>query len=335
MLRRRLPISSFVVVVTTLVACHSNHPASHPRLSPGSTIPQYPQFTLGQSNFETPLGPGGSSRTTGAAGGTDQNGDSGGTPAEGPTPSSTAPTITESDVYYLSGTTLYILNHFRGLQIVDISNPAQPTLVGRAPIYGYPTALYVDGTNAYALVSDYYDYWPVLDDGVGSFHGSQVRVIDVSDPTNPVQTSSVNVDGDITDSRIVGNVMYLVAQRYSWWDNPASTDDVTETVIVSVDVSDPSHVQTVDTEEFPQGGWNQQIMVTPYTIYVATTQWLQTTEDYTTDIQYVDISDPAGHMKVRGSVTVPGQVQDRWSMDEYNGVLRVASVRAGATATCT
>ena len=47
----------------------------------------------------------------------------------------------------------------RGLQVVDLSDLDRPRLVGRAPIFGYPREMYVRGSLAYVIVSDYYTYW--------------------------------------------------------------------------------------------------------------------------------------------------------------------------------
>jgi hypothetical protein len=97
-------------------------------------------------------------------------------------------------------------------------------------------------------------------------------------------------------------------------------------VVLSVDVSDPANVKVVDQEDFPRNGWEHHLTVTPSAIYLASSgydsrEW----NGYLTRIRYVDISDPAGHIKVRGEAAVAGRVQDRWSMDEYQGALRVAS----------
>src|SRR5581483_1067183 len=71
-----------------------------------------------------------------------------------------APTraIQESDLYAVSGNTLYVLNTFRGLMIVDMSDLAAPQLVARVPIVGTPVGLYLEGTMAYVVVSDRFFY---------------------------------------------------------------------------------------------------------------------------------------------------------------------------------
>ena len=134
----------------------------------------------GKSSFETALGGG---AFTGAPGQAEGDANAGApNPSTPPTNATTAPRLVEeSDIYKRVGNLLYVLNHYRGLQIIDLTDFDHPKVVGRAPIFGYPRDMYVRGTNAYVIVSDYYSYWRgAVDDAVaGSFHGSQIRVIDV------------------------------------------------------------------------------------------------------------------------------------------------------------
>ena len=88
---------------------------------------------------------------------TDSAGGTGGAPASASTGSSSR-TIQESDLYAVSGNMLYVLNTFRGLMIVDMTDLAAPQLVARVPIVGTPVGLYLEGTTAYVIVSDFFFY---------------------------------------------------------------------------------------------------------------------------------------------------------------------------------
>src|SRR5881397_3221895 len=137
----------------------------------------------GQSEFATPLAgaPG-----AGVPGREDQAG--GPAPPAGPpappAPAAQGRTIEESDIYKLSGTNLFVLNRYRGLQILDLADLDHPHLLGRAPIFGYPREMYVRGSTAYVIVSDYYTFWrdaSAADLVPRSFYGSQLRILDVAD----------------------------------------------------------------------------------------------------------------------------------------------------------
>jgi hypothetical protein len=305
---------------------------------PGGVIP--PDRPQGVSEFATPTqGPGYGGVLAG--GRAEDASNSGATPAApAPTTEQAAPVepstprlIEESDIYKLSenGDTIFVLNRYRGLQIIDLTDLAAPRIVGRAPIYGYPREMYVRGSRAYIIVSDYYTFWRedvlAADLGPYAFYGSQLRIVDIADRTRPRVVGEIHLDGDVVDSRIVGSVMYLVSNRTPWYHRYDTSDYVDKTQILSVDISDPANVHVVQVKDFPRNGWEHHIMVTSDVIYLASSGYESTAwpSSYTTRIRYIDIRDPTGKIELRGEATVPGRVMDRWSMDEYQGVLRVAS----------
>src|SRR5258707_1175650 len=57
-------------------------------------------------------------------------------PANGGSPiaATTTRTVTESDIWKISGDTLYLFNQLRGLQIIDLSQPDAPVLKGTLPL---------------------------------------------------------------------------------------------------------------------------------------------------------------------------------------------------------
>jgi Beta propeller domain len=86
------------------------------------------------------------------------------------------------------------------------------------------------------------------------------------------------------------------------------------------------------TEESSNDGWGvggsgrRSVTVTQDRMYVAGVEWNWENDDGNhSSIQVVDISDPAGQMKLGASVEVDGQIESRWQMDEYEGTLRVIS----------
>ncbi len=287
--------------------------------------------TSGQTEFATPIGDANRSTAPGAFFG-DAVADDAEAPAA-PTPAapageSGAPErlIEEADIYKVVDQYIYVLNRYRGLQVIDLSRLDAPELIGRAPIFGYPREMYIRGNLVFAIVSDYYSYWREEGDiAPHGFYGSQLRIIDIADPTQPQVIGGINLEGDLSDSRIVGDVMYLVSNRYPWYGGYGTDDTEDKTQILSVSLSDLSDVRVIDSVDFPRSGWEHHIFVTAQAIYLSSSGWDSTRRAFETTVRYIDISDPSGDIVVRGSTPVPGRVQDRWSMDEHNGVFRVAS----------
>jgi hypothetical protein len=279
----------------------------------------------GPSEFVTPL-----DGSPVFAGGPGREGDQAGPgpapPAEGGAPERL---VEESDIYKLDGTNLFVLNRYRGLQVLDLSDLDRPHLIGRAPIFGYPRDMYVRGERAYVIVSDYYTFWreEVAGSPLVASWGSQLRILDIADPRDPQVIGAIDLEGEVSDSRIVGDVMYLVAHRYPWYWGYATTDTEDRTEVVAVSIADPADIRVVDREHFPRNGWEHHVNVSSSAIYLAASEYdyLRESGGYRTRIRHIDISDPAGDIIVRGDAVVPGRVQDRWSLDEFEGVLRVAS----------
>jgi hypothetical protein len=318
MFGRYLPAALFVA---SLAACGGDGNKTVNVKPDGTT-----DYPAGQTDFISGS-PTGSSGYYGPGRGEDaENGAGGGAPTDG---GSTPRTVEEADVVRLDGNTLYVLNQYRGLQIVDLTVRDQPHLLGTAAVRGYPVEMYIRNGRAYVITSNYYDFWyGVAEDGVQSFRGSLIVVIDVSNPASPAILGRIPVEGYVTDTRIVGDVLYAVSNRYAWYDSYATNDTTSETVVMSVDVSDPTAATVVDSEEFPleQYGWDNHVFVTPTTIHVATPYYdYNGSGSYRTRLQEVDISDPAGQIVLRGSADVAGMVPSRWALDEYQGVLRVVT----------
>jgi hypothetical protein len=209
--------------------------------------------------------------------------------------------IIEADIVQTDGDVLYALNRYRGLLLVDMSDPDAPFVKGRVPFQAQPVDMYLRDHRAYVVVSDYFNYWQFDDDADPfGFHGSQVLVVDVSDTASPSVTGTFNVDGEVTDTRIVGDVLYAVSKRnpeywrydtYEWKDT---------TWVMSINIADPAHIAEVDRKEFSGSANLIQVYENALSIaaidpnyYLVDDANLQQTL-----VTYVDISDPKGNIVV-------------------------------------
>lgn len=231
--------------------------------------------------------------------------------------------LVEPDVIRRDGDLLYVLNQYRGLTIADLSGE---TVLSQTPTYGYPRDLYLVGTNAYVLVSYARDI-AVENDLIRVNYGSKLYVLDVSNPAAVVTTGAFSFEGDLVDSRMVGNVIYAVTSDYSWYEccgggvvvTDAANKSYGSTGAVSINIADPANIHQVDVVSFD--GYGNLIQATNYAIF-------SVTNDYETNnslITYIDIADPEGHIVVRGTAVAPGYMADRFKMDAWNGALRTVT----------
>ncbi|MEW5850284.1 MAG: beta-propeller domain-containing protein [Myxococcota bacterium] len=289
----------------------------------GVGLPEVPESWKGkQTSFESAVPNSSQSQNGGAdtgapsAGETDSRDDGSGETRD----------IEEADIVRHVDNHLFILNAYRGLQILDVSNPDEPRLVSRVPIYGHPVEMYIRDGRAIVVVSDYFSYWRIIaedgDDDVEGFHGSTLAIIDVSQPQSPILEKQLEIEGYVSETRRVGDVIYAVSNRYAWWSWYGSTDNIDRTYVLSVNLEDPDNIHAVDEVAFE--GTSYQLTLTTDTLFITAPSYGDT--GYQTDITLVDISDPAGDINVRGTARVPGYVQTKFHLDAFENHLRVVSM---------
>lgn len=231
--------------------------------------------------------------------------------------------IEEADIIQLQGNRLYALSKYGGLSVVDVSVKDQLKLLGRFELSGEPFEMYVKDGVAFAMYSSFGHY-------VGSgnswqwVHSSAVVALDVKDPAKISKLGEFLLPGQISDSRIVGNILYVVSyENGSCW-NCATNE---RTNVLSLDVKVPAKVAKVGELAFISSGadygWGRRsVLATQDRLYVAGRDG---SGAQGSTIQIVDISDPSGKMLKGASVPVTGSIESRWQMDEKDGVLRVIS----------
>lgn len=261
-----------------------------------------------------------------------------------------ARTVEESDVYALSGSTLVALNAYRGLQIVDLADPAAPALRSRVPVVGQPVELYLRGGVALFVVRDASGWaWTASADAVQPVAGSQLWAVDVSRPDAPSVLSRLDLEGSVVTTRLVGDVLYVVSRKSSWQDvlpSPGGLPVATTgaggdlSYVASIDVADPRAPRAVARLDFPATGWDAHALVTERRIVLAQSGWSAGGE--LTRFTFVDVSDPGGALALGASFEVPGRVADRWGLDQDGTVFRAvlengwnggATLRTWASAT--
>ncbi len=237
--------------------------------------------------------------------------------------------IAEADILQVAGDRLYALSQFSGLSIIDIHDPTSLSLLGTYRASAVPFEMYLEGDTAYVMFNGWSSY--VFDEAAGGYQWvttSRMQALDVSDPSSVRLIGDHEVNGEISDSRKVGDVLYLVTHQSSWcW----GCDSVANTRVTSFDVSNPEVLQQVDQVRYETAdeSWGRRsVSVTPERMYVSGWSWSSDGQQSGT-IDVVDITDPAGDLQKGKSVAIAGQIQSRWQMEEENGILRVVSQPGG------
>jgi hypothetical protein len=131
-----------------------------------------------------------------------------GSPSQIVTPASAvARSTVAGDIYRVldSGKTILYLNAYRGLQIIDIGDSANPRIAGQLAIGGTPVEMIRDGNFAYILVNNWTQYRRFSKDGMqGLAHGTGAAVltVDLSNRAAPRIVSTAPIDGMVVASRL-------------------------------------------------------------------------------------------------------------------------------------
>lgn len=249
-------------------------------------------------------------------------------------------TVEEGDIYRVLGDGLLLnLNSYRGLQVLDLNDPTEPTILGRAQISGYPVEMYVVGERAYILMNNWRGYygWDEGDEDsladsarVEQRYGGVVAVADISDPANPQLLQHAFVPGNISTSRLTRQgdaaALYVAAAGYGQFegeDGELVWD--TRTYVRSFDLAGGGLEQV---SERDLGGYVSDIQATPNTLLVARWNWEWQSDERGSELSLFDISDPSGVMVAGDDIRVSGQIENKFNMDIRDGILRVVSANS-------
>lgn len=259
-------------------------------------------------------------------------------------PTDPARKIREADVIQLHDGSLYALSRSGSISIIDILQPGKLTMLGHAQLPGEPFEMYRRARFLYVMINravtaDGVDCPP---DGPRSDDpnaGAMILVLDVRDPAHIVERERVRVPGEIADSRMIGQVLYVASAENAACFN---CDERTRTLLTSFDVS-RAQLAVVDqlsfTSSTPQYDyqwgqyWKRSIVANDQRLYLSGHSDLAPGEQGDEGlIDVVDITDPAGALRRGARLKVPGALLSGWQLDERDRVLRVVSQRgAGRT----
>lgn len=114
------------------------------------------------------------------------------------------------------------LSHQRGLEILDVSDPTAPSLLGGLFLWGDPVDAWVIGETAHLLLGCAVCYLTGADGrAVELLSTSWLLTIDLSDPTRPREVDRKALPGRIVGSRLapIGGQDVLQVGSDRWWDS--------------------------------------------------------------------------------------------------------------------
>jgi hypothetical protein len=229
----------------------------------------------------------------------------------------------------LGGGRLLSLNRYRGLQVIDLSNPATPRIDGELPLNAFGLiAVYAAGERAFVLVDGLRQQQPAEqapDPAAATPHqASALLAVDLHDPSAPRIEKIVLLPGAIRASQLVAGevdgvdrAMLVVAS-----DDESSTP---RTVLQSFDVTRDALTPLA---ELDLGNYVGAIRATPESVLVA--RFDSGPNSARSSILLVDIGTPGAELRLGGPLRLAGYVPDSDAMDLEAGVLRAVSIARGS-----
>lgn len=243
---------------------------------------------------------------------------------------STTRTIVQGDIYRVldAGKYLLNLNPTRGLQIIDLSDPAKPFIAGRAAMSGWPVEMYSVGERAYILMDNWSEYKRVQKNGqevLDAYHGAVVVTVDISQRSAPKIMGTTRVGNFISASRLSSvtgatgskHALYVAAQTY---------DNVTSDVVLkSFAIDGAGNLKEVTSLSL--GGYARTLQASGDKLMVANYQRIKAS-GYS-EISIIDISSADGIMVQGGIVIAAGEVRQKHNMHIQGNIMRIVSHGVG------
>jgi hypothetical protein len=195
----------------------------------------------------------------------------------------------------ISGNYAYVAAYKSGLQIIDITNPANPTFKGSYKRSDWAMGVAVFGNYAYVVSSNHNNY------NLGF-----LRIIDITDPANPIFKGSHNTLNSACKVALSGNYAYVVGIDYDYRSGFLQIIDVT-------DPTNPIFKGSYDTPRSAHG-----VAVQGNYAYVAA-------GDGDSGLQIIDITNPA-NPTFKGSYDTP---REAWGVAVSGNYAYVADRNSG------
>lgn len=236
--------------------------------------------------------------------------------------------VVESDIWRIDGQTVYFFNHYRGLQVFDLADPAQPRKVDELRLPASGEQLYVlDSGHVLLLASDLWG-------------GEGVVLVVRRDAEGLKVVRELPVPGWIRESRLVGQTLYVVSQVYRYEAVPTPPGDTGDTsrteneqftytyqsVVTAWDLSHPEVESPA--QEVVLRGWINAAQATPEVLMISLQDWTAPGwgEYMRNQVAVIELGQKPEAMRLAASFAVAGDVSNKFRLHYRNGVCFVVSM---------
>jgi hypothetical protein len=143
--------------------------------------------------------------------------------------------VVESDIFKLVGDRLFFFNQYRGLQSIDLSDPLSPARTGTL-------RLPASGEQFFDLSGDGSSLALLGRSNAVETAGKPVLYLLDTTSGKPTKIAELVWEGWVIDSRLIGNVLYAIAQEWASGVSPTGVSGWHSKIVLhAVDLSDPAN----------------------------------------------------------------------------------------------
>jgi inhibitor of cysteine peptidase len=262
--------------------------------------------------------------------------------------------VDEADIVKTDGEYIYLVSGNKTI-IVKAYPPEQAQVLSEIELEGTVIGIFINGDRLVVFEEEmpYYDLPLLREDYIPYISPkTYIKVYDVSDRENPRLQRELSADGQYVSSRMIGDYAYVVINEpvYEQDDelnlpriySGGNETEIPATDIYYSDVSDYYYMYTtimaINTQNDNQEptyetillGASSNLYVSLNNIYLTFPVWGRDVGDVgKTSVHRIHIE--GDEIEPVASGEVPGMVLNQFSMDEYDGYLRVATTTYGQT----
>jgi uncharacterized secreted protein with C-terminal beta-propeller domain len=233
------------------------------------------------------------------------------------------PVVEESDIWKWRGNTLYFFNQFRGLQVIDVSDPAAPSRLATHRVASWGEKMYLHPEEDLVILLTY-----------DSSTGNGMVDLVAHEATHVLQQrASLPIPGYILESRLIGNILYVVS-RNSWQESTTDLNGTNHLVyrsglmVSKIDLNDadnPVASPPLRLNDTRWNYWGAQVQATSKALLISTTAYDSARRQSFSTIHVVDISDPSAAPTVTHHLAVGGQVLNKFNLNLNGETLTAVS----------
>lgn len=244
--------------------------------------------------------------------------------------------VDEGDIVKTDGTYVYVVTNNAGTLLIIEAHPAETAkILTRIEMDVSVSEIYIQEDILVALGYNYQ-------------RGLVISIFDTTQKDNPFLTGRYSYKASLTDSRMIGDYLYVIASQnvdravtektmpnsvnqifyFNDFEYPKSSYAIPMTSIISVNVADSFIKPTLRSVLMSQ---SQNIYVSQNNIYITYTKYESnssgTSRYYSSNEKTMiyRIHIESGYINYQANGEVPGRLLNRFSMDEYDDNFRVAT----------